>query len=277
MYRFLLFLKKILFVLLFAVIEAAALHYYAGSSSYNQAKLINASNRLAGGVYAGMADVRRFSTLGRENRRLTEEVASLRAQLDAARKREAVQPGLPELPFAADSAEFVYRAARVIKNSLTRSENFITLNRGADDGIEPDMAILTGGAIAGYVLHCNARFSVAMSVLNTKFRTSGRILGTDYFGSVYWDGHSYDEVMFTEVPKYAELQAGDTIVTTDYSAIFPPDMLIGTVVDFELFNGTYYNARLKLFANMGSLNNVVLAGYRHREERRELEERTERN
>ncbi len=76
--------------------------------------------------------------------------------------------------------------------------------------------------------------------------------------------------------KYAPLEVGDTIVTTDFSSFFPTGIPIGTVKSFELINGTYYQARLHLTADMGSLNNVLLVDYRYREEKLELEHETSR-
>ena len=107
--------------------------------------------------------------------------------------------------------------------------------------MRPDMALVAEGGIAGYIVGCSDRFSVCLSVLNRNFRTSGKIKGDDYFGSVYWDGTSYRHLTLSEIPKYAQIHAGDTIVTTAHSSIFPPDLTIGTVESFELNNATYYD------------------------------------
>ena len=122
------------------------------------------------------------------------------------------------------------------------------------------------------MLGCSDHFAVCMSVLNRNFKTSGRIKGTDYFGSVFWDGSSYEHVTLSEVPKYAPLQVGDTIVTTDYSTIFPPDVLIGTVESFSLHNATFYNVKVKLHSNIAALGNVLAVKYLDAGERNALEE-----
>lgn len=169
------------------------------------------------------------------------------------------------VPFITDSLSrplssrnYQYYPARVINNSITRQENYITLDVGARDGIMPDMALVSGDGIVGYVLGCSNRFSVCMSVLNTNFRTSGRIKGNDYFGSVYWDGISFEYLTLSEIPKYAPVAVGDTIVTTNYSSIFPPDLMIGTVESFTLNNATYYDVKVKLHGNLAALNNLLV-------------------
>lgn len=272
MYKLFLFLRRISFFLLFVGIEILALRYYADSSSYNQAKMINASNFLTGDIQAGISAVKHFFSLGRDNRRLTEEVAALREQLLLYELRADT---LPEYTPPDDAEKtYLFASAKVINNSIVRSENLFTLNKGMRDGVKTEMAVLSDGAIVGYVVNCSDKFSVVKSILNTSFRTSGRILGEDFFGSIFWDGLRTDEVILSEIPKYAPIQPGDTVVTTDYSSYFPPGLKIGTIESYELINGTYYDARVKLSANMAALRYVVLVDYIDREEKMELEHET---
>ncbi len=278
MYRFFLFLKKIAFILLFVAIEGAAIRYFIHSSSYNRAKAVNVSNFLVGDIHTGIRQVIHYFSLGRENRLLNDEVARLRERLTAyelratAREYETDTPGHP----AEDMLDisYAYRTARVVNHSISGMQNLITLNRGLQDGLRPDMAVISDGAVAGYVVNVSDKFAVAVSILNTHFRTSGRLSGSDYFGSVSWDGLRTDEVVLSEVPKYAPIAVGDTVVTTDYSSYFPPGLRIGTVRSFELVNNTYYDARVRLFADMAALNHVLLVDYTDREEKIDLENET---
>ncbi|MDR2936522.1 MAG: rod shape-determining protein MreC [Rikenellaceae bacterium] len=276
MYKFVLFLKKIQFLLLFAVIEVVALHFYANGSSYNYAKFINVSNYLVGDIYAGVSQVKQFFTLGDENRRLNREVSELRSALEHYR---ATMPEVNMPDRLLDSLHYAYVPARVVNNSLGRQQNYLTLT-GDMREVTPDMAVVAGGNVVGYVVERSDRFAVAVSILNTRFSTGGRIKKqsntekeSSYFGSIRWDGHRTDEVTLTEIPKYAEILPGDTVITTEYSSIFPPGLNIGTVVGSELINATYYDVRVKLFADMGTLNNVVLVRYTFNREKTDLEER----
>ena len=266
MYKFLLFLNKAVYVLLFLMIEIGAFTYFSKSSPYTQAKMINLSNRLTGNIHTAISGVTRYFSLREENIALNAEIVRLRRSLTAVTAQVAAK-GAPY-----DSLEYTYTTARVVNNSINHSKNFITLDKGFSDGVVPDMAVLSGGAIVGYVKDCNEKFAVAVSVLNTKFHASGKLAGTDYAGALLWDGLRYDEMVLTEISKYAPINIGDTILTTAFSSIFPPDALVGEVTDFELVNGTYYQARIRLFAEMGGLNNVVLVKYEDLEEKREIEE-----
>ncbi len=282
MYRFFLFLRRIVFILLFIAIEGLSVRYFVHSSGYNGAKAVSVSNFFVGDIYTGIQRVKHYFSLGRENRLLNEEVARLRGRLQGYElPRAAVWPAGDSLllrdtldrPLFSADIPYIYTPARVVNNSITQARNLITLDRGSREGIRPDMALVSDGAVAGYVVSVSSRFAVAVSILSTRFRTSGRIAGSDYFGSVHWDARTADEAILSEVPKYAPIAVGDTIVTTDYSSYFPPGLLIGTVRSFELINDTYYDARIALFADMASLNHVVLIDYTDRVEKIGLEER----
>lgn len=269
MIKLLLLLKKIHYVLLFAILEAIAISFYVDSSPYQKAALVGAANTLTGAVNQRIEGVNSYFTLGRENEVLQMENAALRARVQA---METMLERAPEY----DSTHILslpqYRVARVVRNTYTRANNYIVLNKGIQDSIEPNMALMNSEGILGYVLFCSDHYSVALSVLNVAdFRTSGRLAGTDFTGSISWDAGNYRYVNFEEVPKYADIQIGDTVVTTSYSNIFPDNMPIGRVVSFQIYNGTFYNARVELFADMSRLRYVYATKLTEQEERQQIE------
>lgn len=279
MIKFIHFLKKIYFPLVFIILEALAIHFYAGSSAYTKVKLLTVSNSMAGGVYSQLSAVNSYFHLRKENRSLAEENSRLKNMLDSR------MASAGEDTVAVDSASIIalvdplsverkyeYFSARVEDNTIIHQQNTITLDKGTRDGIEPNMGVISDGAVVGYVAGCTEKFSICISVLNTDFRTSGKLKGSDYSGSVYWDGRSWESVVLTEVPKYADISVGDTILTTEYSDKFPPDIMIGTVESFELKNLTYYDIRVKLHANMAAISNVTVVKYLDGKEKLRLQE-----
>ena len=111
-----------------------------------------------------------------------------------------------------------------------------------------------------------------MSVLNTSFRASGKLAGSDYFGSIYWDGFDAEHVRMRDLSKYAAVERGDTIVSTSFSRYFPAGILIGTVEEFELNETrTAYDVRIRLAAEMTRLTDVILVENRDLTEVRELQ------
>lgn len=255
--------------LLFIVIELVALNYYASSTSYTKAKMLTASNHLVGGFHRVLSDVGDYFGLRKENDMLLEELAALRNELE---ELKSVFPGDIEDFENSHGGEYSYITASVINNSVTRQENFITVDKGERDGVRINMALVTPDRkIVGYVLDCSENFSIAISVLNREFRTGGRIKGKEYFGSLYWDGVSPDYITLSEIPKYADIEPGDTIVT-GYSSIFPPDIEVGTVVETEMTRSNYYTAKLRLSTPMARLGRLFVVNYVDIHERMLLEE-----
>ena len=157
-------------------------------------------------------------------------------------------------------SQYRYMTARTVANSINRDRNFITLNRGLMHGVMTDMAVITpDGAMVGYVVGCSERYSVVLPLLNTDFRTSGKIVGDDHFGSISWSGASPYEVDMTELSKYAEIEVGAEVVSSGLSHYFPADVKIGYVESFELNDSqTAYDVKIRLAADMTRLGNVIL-------------------
>lgn len=181
------FIRSIYVVVLFVALEVAAISYYAHSTHYTQARLLARSNQVAGGVHGFFAGIRRYFSLGHENRLLLGRVAQLEERLA---QYEEAETNARLDSYMQDIGESKYRfvTASVVANTVNRAQNLITLNRGRQDGVVEEMAVLSpDGAMAGYVVDCTERYAVAMSVLNTSFRASGqarrrRILRLDLLG-----------------------------------------------------------------------------------------------
>ena len=258
MQKLILFIKRVYVPLLFIVLEIVALRYYAHSSSYAEARLLTASNRIVGGVYGSISGIGDYFGLRRENRLLLDEVARLNNELTRYRENEVYQ--LLDSLGSEIETKYTYMTARVIRNSVGRMRNFITLNKGLRDGVETDMAVLTpSGAMVGYVISCSERYAVCISILNVDFNASGKLAGDGHSGSIYWDGKSTENVQMHELSKYAAVEVGDTVVSTGYSHFFPEDVAIGYVTSVSADQTTSsYDLELRLAADMTRLNDVVL-------------------
>ena len=265
------FIRSIYVVVLFVALEVAAISYYAHSTHYTQARLLARSNQVAGGVHGFFAGIRRYFSLGHENRLLLGRVAQLEERL--AQYEAETNARLDS--YMQDIGESKYRfvTASVVANTVNRAQNLITLNRGRQDGVVEEMAVLSpDGAMAGYVVDCTERYAVAMSVLNTSFRASGKLADAEYYGSIYWDGLDQNVVILGELSKYADPKPGQEVVTTGFSQYFPADVLIGWVESAELNETrTAFKVRVRLAAEMSRLTDVILVENRDLTEIRDLQ------
>ena len=280
MYKLIEFLRRIHVVLLFIIIEAIALNYYAHSSFYTQAKILSRANSVVGGLQRSVFSVKHFFTLRSENEMLSARVAELEHSLAAYREREAnmatdtLSMAQIDSAFVEQLTQYSYTPARIISNTINRNRNYITLNRGRQHGITEDMAVISpDGSMVGYIVGCSDRYSVAISILNDKFTTSGKIVGDDHFGSITWNGRSPHKVQMSELTKYAEFEVGAPVVSSGLSHIFPEGVKIGVVESFsENDNQTSFDVVVRLAADMTKVSNVLVISNNGYIEDTELEE-----
>lgn len=273
MFRFLYFIKQVYFVIMFIVLEFFAFNYYRKSSIYTNARIMTTTNHFVGGMQSVIYDVKTFFMLRSENDRLNAEIAELNNKLNDIIVDSTYIGGSD---FMDDTLnKYWYMPARVVNNSFVKQNNFITVDKGKNDGVEKDMSIIFNNCVVGYILDCTNNYSVGISMLNTKFKTSGRNLANTYTGSINWNGNDIKEVLMTEVPKYADIAVGDTIVTTSFSSKFPENVNIGVVKSFKLINATYHNAVIEVFTDFSTLQNVQIVKFKDYKEKTDLERKFE--
>jgi rod shape-determining protein MreC len=266
MYKLIEFIRRIYVVLLFILIETIALNYYARSSFYTQAKILAHANSVTGALQQSIFSLRHYFTLSSENEMLAQRVAELENALTIYREQErqmqtdTLTMAAMDSTMLASLSQYRYTTARVISNTINSSHNFITLNRGRQHGVLVDMAVVTpDGAMVGYVLECSERYSIVMPMLNTEFRTSGKISGDEHFGSISWNGTSPHRVQMSELTKYSEFEVGDEVIASGLSQYFPEGVRIGYVESLkENENHTSYDVEIRLAADMTRLSNVIL-------------------
>jgi len=133
------------------------------------------------------------------------------------------------------------------------------------------MGVITQNGVVGVIVGVSDNFSTAISLLNIDMKLSARLKRTEYFGSFYWDGRNPRQGILSDIPLHVNLTKGDTIVTSGYSAIFPPDIILGTIESFDTRQGNFYTIRADLTADFSKLNHVWVVDNYSTAERHELE------
>ena len=246
------------FVLL-EVISAVLLFKY---NSYQGSVWFSSANAVSGRVYEASAAVGQYFSLVTVNRQLTQRNVYL--------EREVARMAQEHAEATADSSCLQrlqnnqtnrYRSvpARVVSSSLDRLNNFITIDKGEADGVKKDMGVVCGTGIVGIVYLTSAHYSVVIPVLNSKSNISCSIRGRGYFGYLHWMGGVPDEAYLDDVPRHARFRIGDVIVTSGYSSVFPPGMLVGKVMRvYNSANGLSFRLRIKLTTDFGNLRDVCV-------------------
>ena len=239
------------------------------SHSYHQSRYFNSANWVSGQFYSISGGIAAYFDLRSENEKLMEENRQLREMLGSMEEMDSLL--LPE-----EFRVYEYIPARVNKNSITSYRNYLTINRGEAHGIEQDMAVVTPLGVLGIVENTSQGFATVQSILNDRSSINATIKGRNQIGSIKWDGEDFTLVQLTDIPKLVPIKKSDTIVTGGMSSIFPPNIPIGVVVDYELPKETsFYDIQVRLFNDMSNIRNVYVIRNNQREEILNLQSQTE--
>jgi rod shape-determining protein MreC len=229
-----LFIRRFFNLILFLILEVICIILIGRTNTLQGNDVMSSANSAIGLMYRKQNEVVYYFGLKMMNDSLLAENTKLRQQMaqyliydtlkDTAVKRIIV-PG--DSTTVVKYADYLYRTARVINNSVSSENNYITLNRGAAHGIERNMAVISGTGIVGKVVHVSDNYSSVLSVLSVKQQVSAKLKdGT--VGYVSWNGERPDVMVMKDVPQQIKVKKGDSVFTTSYS-FFPQDVLVGIV------------------------------------------------
>ena len=254
--------------LLFLLLLGISLFLSIQSHSYHKSKIISSANFLSGGVYEKINNVSEYLSLRNQNDALAQENAKLRSIIINSRDTTSNL----KLATLKDFNPSDIIVSKVIHNSYDSHENYLTLNSGNLQGVQPDMGVINSQGIVGIIDNTSPRYATVISVLNTKFRLNAKIKKSNHFGSLGWNGKSTGFAQLTDIPRLAAIRKGDTIVTGGQSLIFPENINIGTVDKIYIDNQTnYYTLDVKLFNDMTNLGHVYILKSKDNEEITNLE------
>lgn len=188
-----------------------------------------------------------------QNARLEEELLGMKAKLQIYQEREYAD----SMTVTEALRPFRFIIASVINNSIHKPYNYITINKGSNDGIRPEMGVVDQNGIVGVVNIVGDNYSRLISLLNPNFRLSCKVKGNDAFGSLVWDGKDPQIALLEELPRHTIYTTGDTVITSGYSAMFPEGIPVGLVVGSEkTIDDNFYTLRVQLLTDFSRLSTV---------------------
>lgn len=221
---------------------------------YNQrynATYFNSSSRIAGNIATTSESVSNYFELDEINGRLMKENEFLQEEL----RKLRTSPNA----FIDTVQRYKVIGAKVVSNTTSRAENFLTISAGQKDNIEVGMGVINSFGVVGQVKSVSNRFATVYSVLHPNLMISSKVQRTKTKGTIQWDQGDYVHVSLKYIPRHIKLKVGDSIVTSGFNSVFPADILIGIIDDFKLEDQmTFYDVSVKLSADFSSLDHVYV-------------------
>lgn len=259
----------------FVLLEVISLGLLFNYNGYQKSVYFTTANDVVGYVYNVISSVSSYLNLQTVNRQMEEENENLRKEVIGL-KQKLIDMGVDSLEVEGLSATYKMVNAQVINSTLHRGANLITINKGAADGIRPEMGVVSSKGVVGIVYMTSEHYSIVMPIISIHSKISCRIRETEYFGSLTWKRGSADVALATGFPRHAKLKRGEIIETNGYSDIFPPSIPIGYV--FKIMNsddGMSYMLKVQLYTDFKNLREVSIITNYKAPERIRLEEEAE--
>ncbi len=265
---------------MFIFLEIICFYFIFQYNSYQRSVFLNSSNEIVGRVYAISGNIVSYFGLREANEDLLLKNAELQNQvfdlqsyihkleIDTLRTNAIVQ----DSTVAPVTNPYEYIISRVINNSISQAENYITINKGRNDGISKEMGVISQQGIVGIVRAVSNNFSVIQPVINPKTILSCKVKGSNTPGSLVWTGEDYRYVNLEGFPRFEKFEKGDTIITSGYSGIFPEGIIIGVIEDSKgQSDDNFLTLKVKLSTDFSSLKDVLVIKNNNRQEIIDLE------
>ena len=247
---------RILCAAVFILLETAAIVMLNHNNSMQRLWTMRLSHGFMAKTWGFTQKVRGYFSLAGQNEELALENHRLREMLreyeDAAKATDI------SLQSVTRDDGFVYTPAQIIKSGTNSQHNYLILDKGSEDGIVQNSGIISSKGVIGIVDAVSRHYSYAISFLNTEVNISSRLGGTGAVGPLAWDGKNTDGAILKEIPLQYRYSPGDTVYTSGYSVIFPPDIPLGTAGDASIINGATNEITVNLFQEYTALKFVTI-------------------
>ena len=248
----------------FLVLEVVSMVLLFRYNSYQGSVWFSSANAVTGKVYEWDSAVESYFSLSGVNSQLTQRNAFLEQQVrmlddSIARLTRSQEAAVTRLSSMVPFQGCRLIPAKVVANMVNRYDNLITIDKGSADGVKRDMGVVCGMGVVGIVYLVSEHYSIVIPALNSHSNISCTIHRRGYFGYLRWRGGSSQLAYLEDVPRHAHFKLGDNVVTSGYSSVFPPGVMVGKVLHvFNSADGLSYRVQVKLSTDFARLRDVCL-------------------
>lgn len=262
------------FIFAFYVILSLALLFQ--SNPYQQSVYLTSANGTVATISKGVNATSNYFHLKEINEDLhlqnaaqKQQILDLKAQLNELELKYGDKPGSD----VRGKGDYTFISAHVISNSVVNPANYITIDRGSADGIEPYMGVMDMNGVVGIVDAVNTHSARVMSMLHPDTKITCELKGNGNFGLLVWDEKTTDHAILKDLPKVDDYHVGDTVVTSSSSLSFPQGFMVGVVerISPTTKEDSFMTLIVKLSCKITKLSNVHVIKNNMKEELKQLD------
>lgn len=257
------------FTIIFILLEIVSFSLIIRHNEYQRAIFSESASTLFGNVSSTITSIKDYFRLKEMNESLANENILLKNRLE---EYELLRDTIIHGTVVQDSIRvYEYIGAKQVNATYNRTKNYITLNRGRKNGLQKEMAVCTPEGIVGLIQDLSDHFAVVIPLINVDSRISAKIKKNNYYGSLQWDGNDYAYSYLNDIPYHVEVNAGDTIVTSGLSKIFPEGIVVGYVESVDKETANFLKIKVKLAVDFKRINHVYVILNNKKNEQTSLE------
>ena len=257
------------FTIIFILLEIVSFSLIIRHNEYQRAIFSESASTLFGNISLTITSIKDYFRLKEMNESLANENILLKNRLE---KYEFLRDTIIHGTVVQDSIPvYEYIGAKQVNATYNRTKNYITLNQGRKNGLQKEMAVCTPEGIVGLIQDLSDHFAVVIPLINVDSRISAKIKKNIYYGSLQWDGNDYAYSYLNDIPYHVEVNAGDTIVTSGLSKIFPEGIVVGYVESVDKETANFLKIKVKLAVDFKRINHVYVILNNKKNEQTSLE------
>lgn len=192
-----------------------------------------------------------------QNEKSKSQIEALRLKLNAMEEYYLENKRLRNLLSFKEQSPYKLVASRIIGRSPDNWSTVIIIDKGRHHGIRKSMAVISALGLLGRVVEDTLYLSKIMLINDPNFAVSGIVQRSRQEGLIC--GTVGDNLLMKYLPKDADINIQDTVITSGFTPAYPKGILIGKVVDIgDEFSGLTRYAVLKPAVNLSNIEEVFV-------------------
>jgi len=240
---------------------------------------MNVAGELTGGINLRYNTVESYFRLKKINEQLANENLRLNQMLKENFERTEGNEKLVMDTVLTDSMrtirKYEWMGAKVVGGTVNTQTNYLTIHRGANQGVRPNMGVVSPQGIVGTVVNVSDNYASVMTLLHRQYKVVVKLKNGGERGTIEWDGVSPQFVSLKDIPKSVKIQQGDTVVVSPTSSLFPGNLMVGTIAEIvEDKSSNFYSLKVKPSTNFFNIEYVYVIANTQFLEQKKLEDST---
>jgi rod shape-determining protein MreC len=229
------FFKRFQVFLFFALLQGIALSTYFSYFYFPRSQYLTSAALVNGKILTVRNDLTKHFNLSYNNQKLQRENQFLRERLP--QSFIPLQGNLVKINDTLYDQQYEYIPAAVVHSTVTKRNNYFTLNVGSKQGIKRGMGVISDLGIVGVIHNVSSHYSVVKTVLTENINVDVMVKSNGAFGLLKWDGKNARVGSISGISNDMQIKKWSTVVTRGGSGIFPRGIPVGKVKKLGTIEG----------------------------------------